>query len=177
MSEVPILLSPRLSGLAGVRHAFFTRQGGVSESLFDSLNVGLGSADDPLCVAENRQRAANALGGDAASLATCYQIHAAMTVTIDAPGEADLTVHADFPAVLASARAAGANSALLTQAEFLRRLGVEARAAALAKARPDRADIIARQLKRLTAPDQMGELFKVAAIWAGPPPPAFEDAA
>ena len=52
-----------------------------------------------------------------------------------------------------------------------------ARAAALAKARPDRADTIARQLKRLTAPDQMGELFKVAAIWAGPPPPAFEDAA
>jgi NADH dehydrogenase [ubiquinone] 1 alpha subcomplex assembly factor 7 len=96
---------------------------------------------------------------------------------LDAPGEADLTVHADFPAVLASARAAGANSALLTQAEFLRRLGVEARAAALAKARPDRADTIARQLKRLTAPDQMGELFKVAAIWAGPPPPAFEDAA
>jgi YfiH family protein len=85
MSQVPILTSPLLAELPALRHAFFTRQGGVSESVFDSLNVGLGSADDPLCVAENRQRAANALGGDAASLATCYQIHSAMTVTIDAP--------------------------------------------------------------------------------------------
>src|SRR5579863_9694352 len=85
MSVVPILTSPLLAELPGVRHAFFTRQGGVSEGVFDSLNVGLGSGDDPLCVAENRQRAAAALGGDAVSLATCYQIHSAVTVTIDAP--------------------------------------------------------------------------------------------
>ena len=85
MSQVPILTSPLLAQLPGVRHAFFTRQGGVSDGVFDSLNVGLGSGDDPLCVAENRQRAAQVLGGDAASLATCYQIHSAMAVTIDAP--------------------------------------------------------------------------------------------
>jgi len=94
-----------------------------------------------------------------------------------APGEADLTVHADFPAVLAAARAAGAQAALLTQGEFLRRLGIEARAAALARGRPERAAALARQLERLIAPDQMGELFKAAAIWAGPrAPPAFEAA-
>jgi SAM-dependent MidA family methyltransferase len=95
---------------------------------------------------------------------------------LEAPGEADLTVHADFPAVLRAARAAGASGGVLTQAEFLRRLGIEARAAALAKARPDRAETIARQLGRLIAPDQMGELFKAAALWTGAPPPAFEDA-
>ncbi|HEY1750597.1 MAG TPA: SAM-dependent methyltransferase [Caulobacteraceae bacterium] len=90
-------------------------------------------------------------------------------------GEADLTVHVDFPAVLAAAREAGASAALLTQAELLRRLGIEARAAALKTARPDRADAIDRQLQRLTAADQMGELFKAAAIWTEPaPPPAFE---
>ena len=95
-----------------------------------------------------------------------------------APGEADLTVHADFPAVLAAARAAGAAAGLLSQGEFLRRLGIETRAAALQRARPDRAEVIARQLQRLTAPAQMGALFKAAAIWTGPaPPPAFEDAA
>jgi SAM-dependent MidA family methyltransferase len=93
------------------------------------------------------------------------------------PGEADLTVHADFPAVLTAARAAGASTALLTQGELLHRLGIEARAAALKRVRPDRADVIARQLERLTAPDQMGELFKAAAIWSGPAPPAFGDAA
>jgi SAM-dependent MidA family methyltransferase len=95
-----------------------------------------------------------------------------------APGEADLTVHADFPAVLAAARGAGASAALLTQGDFLRRLGVETRAAALQRARPDRAKAIARQLDRLVAPGQMGELFKAAAIWTGPvAPPAFEEAA
>jgi NADH dehydrogenase [ubiquinone] 1 alpha subcomplex assembly factor 7 len=94
-----------------------------------------------------------------------------------APGEADLTVHADFPAVLAAARAAGASAGLLTQGDLLRRLGIETRAAALQRARPDRAEVIARQLRRLTAPDQMGELFKAAALWTGAPPPAFEDAA
>ena len=92
------------------------------------------------------------------------------------PGEADLTVHADFPAVLAAARDAGAATALLTQGELLRRLGIEARAAALGRARPDRADTIGRQLRRLTAADQMGELFKAACIHSvGVSPPAFEE--
>jgi SAM-dependent MidA family methyltransferase len=96
---------------------------------------------------------------------------------LESAGAADLTVHADFPAVLAAARTAGANAALLTQGEFLRRLGIEARAAALTKARPDRADTIVRQLERLTASEQMGALFKAAAIWSAPAPPAFEDVA
>lgn len=93
------------------------------------------------------------------------------------PGEADLTVHADFPAVLAAAREAGAAAApVLTQRAFLRRLGVEARAAALAQARPDRAGQIGRQLDRLVADDEMGRLFKAACIHhPGLSPPAFED--
>jgi SAM-dependent MidA family methyltransferase len=93
---------------------------------------------------------------------------------LEAPGQADLTMHADFPAVLAAARAAGAQAGLMIQGDFLRRLGIETRAAALQRARPDRAEVIARQLERLVAPDQMGELFKAAAIWSGPPPPGFE---
>lgn len=92
------------------------------------------------------------------------------------PGEADLTVWADFPQFLESAREAGAETGLLDQGTFLRRLGVEQRARALAAARPDRADSIARQLARLIDPDQMGALFKVAAIWSkgSPVPPGFE---
>ena len=97
---------------------------------------------------------------------------------LQTPGEADLTVHADFPAVLAAARAAGARTApLLTQAELLGRLGIGARAQALRQARPDRAEAIGRQLQRLVAPDQMGELFKAACIHApGLAPPGFEEA-
>jgi NADH dehydrogenase [ubiquinone] 1 alpha subcomplex assembly factor 7 len=93
-----------------------------------------------------------------------------------APGEADLTVHAEFAAVIEAARGEGAGAAILTQAELLGRLGVEARASALAKARPDRAEVISRQLHRLIAADAMGELFKAVALWVGAAPPAFEDA-
>lgn len=76
-------------------------------------------------------------------------------------GEADLTVHADFPAFAAAARAAGAETSdILTQGEFLRALGIELRAGALMKARPDQAQTIARQLHRLIDPAEMGTLFK-----------------
>ena len=77
----------------------------------------------------------------------------------------------------AAAAAEGAGFALLEQGVLLRRLGIEARAAALAAARPDQATVIARQLARLTDADQMGRLFKAAALFPpGPPPPGFEDA-
>jgi len=92
------------------------------------------------------------------------------------PGQADLTVHADFPAVMIAARRAGAEAAILTQAEFLARMGVGLRAEALVQARPDKAPMIGRQLNRLVAADQMGELFKACCLhsldWA---PPAFEE--
>jgi NADH dehydrogenase [ubiquinone] 1 alpha subcomplex assembly factor 7 len=87
-------------------------------------------------------------------------------------------VHADFPKVLAAARGQGAATALLTQGEFLRRLGIEARASALARARPDRAATIGRQLERLVAADEMGELFKAACIHSpGWTPAGFEASA
>lgn len=96
---------------------------------------------------------------------------------LDEPGSADLTVHADFPAVMAAARQQGAATAILTQAEFLARLGIGLRAEALVRARPDKAPMIGRQLNRLVAADQMGELFKACCIFSpGWTPPAFEEA-
>jgi SAM-dependent MidA family methyltransferase len=91
------------------------------------------------------------------------------------PGEADLTAHVDFPAFLAAATRAGARaSAIIAQAAFLRTLGIELRADALARARPDKADVILRQLRRLIAADQMGLLFKVACVHdAGFEPPGL----
>lgn len=91
------------------------------------------------------------------------------------PGEADLTVHADFPAVMEAAGAEGARAAILTQAAFLARLGIGERAEALVRARPDKAPIIGRQLNRLIAADQMGDLFKACCLRSpGWTPPAFE---
>jgi NADH dehydrogenase [ubiquinone] 1 alpha subcomplex assembly factor 7 len=92
------------------------------------------------------------------------------------PGEADLTVHADFPAVMAAAEKMGAGSAILTQAAFLARLGIGERAEALMRARPDRSETIGRQLHRLVGGDQMGELFKACCLYSpGWTPPAFDE--
>jgi NADH dehydrogenase [ubiquinone] 1 alpha subcomplex assembly factor 7 len=93
-------------------------------------------------------------------------------------GLADLTVWADFPAVIAAARETGAKAGpILTQGEFLVALGIEQRAQALAAARPDRAEQVGRQLDRLINAAQMGDLFKVACLTAPDlSPPLFEDA-
>jgi YfiH family protein len=80
VSAPPVLQSSLLAALPGVRHAFFTRQGGVSQGAYDSLNVGVGSADDPAAVAENRRRAAAVFGVGPEKLATCYQVHSARVV-------------------------------------------------------------------------------------------------
>jgi SAM-dependent MidA family methyltransferase len=91
------------------------------------------------------------------------------------PGGADLTVHADFPAVLAAAQAAGVETAVITQGAWLDRLGLAQRAAALSRAEPGRADRIERQRARLADPGQMGDLFKAACVYSpGLVPPGFE---
>lgn len=69
----------------GIVHGFFTRQGGVSDGIYASRNVGLGSNDDRDKVLENRKRIANALGAEADRLATPYQIHSADVITLAEP--------------------------------------------------------------------------------------------
>jgi len=80
----PVLTSPVLN-LPGVRHAFFTRRGGVSTGVYDSLNVGLGSNDDPESVRTNRRRAAAVFGQGPERLLTCYQIHSAVVRVAEEP--------------------------------------------------------------------------------------------
>lgn len=63
---------------AGVRHGFFPRKGGVSIGLYEGLNTGVGSKDDPAAVAENRRRVADWMGGAPDDLAACFQIHSAV---------------------------------------------------------------------------------------------------
>ncbi len=81
MSDLPVLTSALLD-LPGLRHAFFTRKGGVSEGIYAGLNVGVGSRDDPRAVQENRRRAAAHLGGH---LVTAYQVHSPRAVVADGP--------------------------------------------------------------------------------------------
>ena len=89
------------------------------------------------------------------------------------PGEQDLTSHVDFEAAAHAARDAGASvTSLVPQGEWLIRLGIEARAQALSRAQPERAEEIQEALNRLTDRAQMGQLFKVLAVhspdWPAP---------
>ena len=79
-----------LESCNGIRHGFFTRQGGVSKGMYGSLNCGLGSRDDAESVRQNRALVAETLGVPAGRLLTLYQIHSARAVIVDKPwnGEA-----------------------------------------------------------------------------------------
>ncbi|HTM72576.1 MAG TPA: peptidoglycan editing factor PgeF [Pseudolabrys sp.] len=71
--------------LPGIRHAFFTRSGGVSQGVYSSLNGGVGSRDTPERVAENRARMAAALGVSADRLVTPFQIHSPDVIVVKEP--------------------------------------------------------------------------------------------
>src|ERR1700749_635178 len=70
-----MLASSLLSAVPGLRHAFFTRDGGVSDGIYAGLNGGLGSKDDPAHVAENRRRMAEQMGVAPTHLIGVHQIH------------------------------------------------------------------------------------------------------
>jgi YfiH family protein len=84
----------RAAALAGIRHGFLGRTGGVSQGEVAGLNVGLGSGDDPIAIAENRRRAVSAVapGGQ---LATVYQVHSAKCVAATESWPQDARPHAD----------------------------------------------------------------------------------
>jgi YfiH family protein len=79
--------SPLLSAIPGLRHAFFTREGGVSGGLYASLNGGIGSNDDPANVAENRCRMAQQMGVTPEHFLTLFQTHSADAVVASGPWE------------------------------------------------------------------------------------------
>ncbi len=93
----------------------------------------------------------------------------------DEPGESDLTAHVDFPRLVDAARRAGAAAfGPVGQGDFLRRIGIHARLATLARgADPETARNLSAASRRLLADDEMGTLFKAVAFQptaAGAPP-------
>ena len=80
---------------------------------------------------------------------------------LEEPGDADISAHVNFGVLGDAARTTGlAVSPLVRQGEWLLRLGIGERARALARSNPNEAGNIARAVERLTAPEQMGTLFK-----------------
>ena len=75
MNSAEFLTIPALAAVAGLRHGFFTRLGGVSEGPWAALNCSLSGQDDRERVRENRRRAADALGLPASALHGLTQVH------------------------------------------------------------------------------------------------------
>ena len=100
-----------------------------------------------------------------------------------APGECDLTAHVDFAAMARSASATGAAvHGPIDQGDFLRAIGIDLRAKALAeRADPERAEELKHTRDRLVGKGkgEMGALFKAMAVTNRrlPPPPGFQPAA
>lgn len=79
-------MSPRpITASLGAPHGFFTREGGVSEGPFASLNASLSGADERARVLENRARAARTLGAEPANLLGLSQVHGVEVATVAAP--------------------------------------------------------------------------------------------
>ena len=96
--------SSLLAAIPGLRHAFFTREGGVSGGIYQSLNGGLGSNDDPAHVAENRRRMAEQMGVAPERLLSVHQIHSPDVVVATGPWQGDTAARrrASSPAPKAS---------------------------------------------------------------------------
>lgn len=84
-----------LSSVPGIRHAFFTREGGVSSGIYAGLNGGLGSQDEPDKVQENRRRMAAVLEVAPDKLLTLYQIHSPDVVVATEPWQTSVRPKGD----------------------------------------------------------------------------------
>jgi YfiH family protein len=89
------LQAQSLAKLAGIRHGFFTRSGGVSQGVYATLNGGTGSDDAPDKVTENRARMAAVLGVAPNRLLTANQIHSPVVVVAEQPWASDNRPRAD----------------------------------------------------------------------------------
>ncbi|MGI9411813.1 MAG: peptidoglycan editing factor PgeF [Hyphomicrobiaceae bacterium] len=118
MIDATILTASNLSHANGIRHGFFTREGGISGGVYDSLNCGFGSDDDTEAVAENRRRVAAHLGASHDDVLTVHQIHSADALIVEQPFAAGDRPRADALVTNVRGLAVGALAADCTPVLF-----------------------------------------------------------
>ena len=106
-----MLCSPLLSAIPGLRHAFFSRDGGVSEGIYGGLNGGLGSDDDPANVRENRRRMAERMGVVPEHFLSVHQVHSPDAVVATGPWQGPSRPKADAIVTRAEGLAIGVTAA------------------------------------------------------------------
>ncbi len=112
------LKAMNLAALPGIAHGFFTRRGGVSKGIYESLNTGLGSQDSRANALENRARAARALGAAPDALCTPRQVHSARCAIAEAPWPVDAPPTADAVATTTPGVLVGVGTADCTPVLF-----------------------------------------------------------
>lgn len=103
--------APELTELPGVRHAFFSREGGASEGIYRSLNGGLGSSDDPDRVADNRRRMAAHFRLPSEALVSLHQVHSPDAIVVERAWSQDERPQADGMATKAPSLILGISTA------------------------------------------------------------------
>jgi YfiH family protein len=109
--ESVTLESPLLSAVPGLRHAFFSRDGGISEGIYTGLNGGLGSNDNPAHVAENRRRMAEQIGVLPSHFLSVHQIHSPDAVIATGPWDTAARPKADAMVTRTTGLAIGVTAA------------------------------------------------------------------
>ena len=87
--------SSLLAAIPGLRHAFFTREGGISSGIYQGLNGGIGSNDDAANVTENRRRMAEQMGVVPEHFLSVHQIHSPDAVVATGPWPSEARPRAD----------------------------------------------------------------------------------
>jgi polyphenol oxidase len=95
MTPTMMIESPLLSAIPGLRHGFFSREGGVSGGIYAALNGGIGSQDNPEHVAENRRRMAQKMCVPPERLLTVFQIHSPDVAVASMPWDTATRPRAD----------------------------------------------------------------------------------
>jgi YfiH family protein len=106
-----MLGSPLLSAIPGLHHAFFTRDGGVSDGVYASLNGGIGSSDYPAHVAENRRRMAEQMAVAQSHFLSVHQTHSPDVVVASGPWQSPSRPRADAIVTRTEGLAIGATAA------------------------------------------------------------------
>ena len=106
-----MIIAPSLAAAPTIRHAFFTRAGGVSQGIYESLNGGIGSNDAPENVRENRARMAAWVGVAPSRFVSCYQIHSPNVIVAEEPWTRENAPRADALVTRVAGLAIGVSTA------------------------------------------------------------------
>lgn len=112
-----MIKAQNLESIGGIKHGFFTRNGGHSAGIYSSLNTGLGADEDSDTVLKNRRVVANQLG--ASDVITPYQYHSNVVLVVEKPWDWQSPPKADALVTNKPSIAIAVNTADCTPVIFL----------------------------------------------------------